>query len=130
MRSNRSESNSSVSSDGYYSCLLCASADLEIYLDGPERKLAASDLGPSRRDTDPGRILRCQVCRFGFRQTRPRDGELSQLYSELDNELYESEARGRAKTALRHLRIVRQYASPGSLLEVGCASGLFLSCAA
>jgi len=130
MRADRAESNPSVRSDGCHFCPLCADADVEIYLDGPERKLAASALGPSREDVSPGRILRCRNCRLGFRRTRPGDTELSQLYGELNNELYEAEAGGRSRTALRHLRIVRQYASGGRLLEVGCASGLFLSYAA
>lgn len=116
--------------DDSHSCPLCASADVGIYMEGHDRKMTASSLGPSRKDTSPGRILRCRACSLGFRQTRPGDEELSQLYSELDGEMYEAEARGRSNTALRHLRIVRQYSSPGRLLEVGCASGVFLDHAA
>ena len=114
----------------FHPCPLCGDANVEIYLDGQDRTLSASALGPSRRDTSTGRILRCRICRFGFRQLRPGEVELSQLYSGLDENVYESEARGRSKTALRHLSIVQQYSRPGRLLEVGCASGAFLGYAA
>jgi len=58
------------------------------------------------------------------------DEDLAQLYRVLDAKVYESESRGRKKTAHQHLKIVQQYRSPGRLLDVGCASGMFLRCAA
>ena len=61
---------------------------------------------------------------------RAEDEELLQLYRELDSSMYQLEVRGRSKTAVRHLTIVHGYLSPGRLLDVGCASGLFLRCAA
>jgi len=48
----------------------------------------------------------------------------------LDGEVYESDVAGRTKTARRHLAIVERFAPVGRLLDVGCASGLFLRCAA
>jgi SAM-dependent methyltransferase len=47
----------------------------------------------------------------------------------MDPGLYESESGGRAKTAARHLKIVERYQTPSRLLDVGCASGLFLNLA-
>jgi len=70
-------------------CPLCASEDLETYNDGEDRKLAASDLGSSRQNVAHGKILRCRACRFGFRQSRPAEDELSALYRDLDPKVYE-----------------------------------------
>jgi SAM-dependent methyltransferase len=103
---------------------------VEIYVEDQERVITPSALGPSRTDVSPGRILRCQSCRFGFRQARPNDEELGQLYVQLDSGLYETESQGRSTTARRQLKIIERYARhPGRVLDVGCASGLFLRCA-
>jgi len=52
------------------------------------------------------------------------------LYRELPGDLYDAESHGRARTAARHVRILQHYATPGRLLDVGCASGAFLCAAA
>jgi SAM-dependent methyltransferase len=108
-------------------CPICLGKRLEIYLEDQEHAITSSALGPSRTEVSPGRILRCQECRFGFRQARPTDDQLGQLYDHLDSGLYESESQGRSMTALRQLKIIERYAKPpGRLLDIGCASGLFL----
>lgn len=111
-------------------CPLCSGTDLETYLCGDDRKLDAADLGSSRKEISHGTILRCRTCCFGFRAFRSPDDEVSALYRKLDASVYERESRGRDKTARRHLRIVRRFVSAGRLLDVGCASGSFLRCAA
>lgn len=121
----------SQESSGAHSCLVCANAVTEIFRDdGAERSLTSSDLGSSRQTVSHGKILRCHRCGFGFRAYRPSEEELASLYRELDPVVYERESRGRTLTARRHLEIVREFVSQGRLLDVGCASGAFLSCAA
>jgi SAM-dependent methyltransferase len=44
----------------------------------------------------------------------------------MDPMVYESELRGRNRTARKHLEIVERHVRPGRILDVGCASGLFL----
>jgi SAM-dependent methyltransferase len=55
---------------------------------------------------------------------------MAELYRRMDPRVYEAEAAGRARTAARHLRIVQRHQPPGRILDVGCASGLFLKLAA
>lgn len=109
------------------SCIICRSPDLTVYLDDHKEELEPDGFGSSRRAISHGKILRCLKCGFGFRQIRASERQLAELYQRMDPGIYEAEASGRARTAARHLGIVRRYSSPGRILDVGCASGLFLS---
>jgi 2-polyprenyl-3-methyl-5-hydroxy-6-metoxy-1,4-benzoquinol methylase len=70
-----------------------------------------------------------KTCTLGFRQVRSNADELSEIYRKMDSSLYESEVFGRFKTAARHFRMVQRLCPPGRILDVGCASGLFLNLA-
>lgn len=111
-------------------CPICGSRSVELFRGGTDRALSAVAVGSSRTDTTVGRILRCRECGFGFSAARPQDSELADLYYDLDTEVYESEAQGRLWTAKRHLKIVQRHVRHGRLLDVGCASGMFISAAA
>jgi dolichol-phosphate mannosyltransferase len=113
-------------------CPVCESrdGDVTVWVAGNMADHSPSTLGPSRSDLSHGTILRCRVCQLGFLKHSPEPEELSHLYSSLPGEMYESEAQGRLQTARRHLRILHRYARPGRLLDVGCASGIFLTVAA
>ena len=52
--------------------------------------------------------------------------ELRNLYRQMDPKVYESELQGRNRTARKHLEIVQRHVRAGRILDVGCASGLFL----
>jgi SAM-dependent methyltransferase len=108
-------------------CPLCSEKTLELYLDGQDQTITSSALGSSRTEISPGRILRCQSCRFAFRQLRLSEEHLAQLYRHLDTRVYDSETKGRSRAAVGYLRIVERYMSaPGRILDIGCASGFFL----
>ena len=109
---------------------MCASGATGIYLDAVEETLDAGLIGSSRRSIAPGRILRCRECGFGFRETRFAAQQLADLYRHMDAGVYQAEVENRRRTGARHLRIVERFARPGRLLDVGCASGVFLSLAA
>lgn len=83
-------------------------------------------MGSSRQEVGYGQILRCKQCRLGFRASRVGEKELANLYADLDIEVYQSELRGRLATASRNLSIIRRYCPPSRLLDIGCASGMFL----
>src|SRR4030095_5017091 len=92
-------------------CPICSGKMLEIYIEDQDQMITSSMLGSSRTEVSPGRILRCQSCRFGFRQARPSDEHLAQLYQQLDTRVYESESDGRSSAAAGYTRIVERYAS-------------------
>src|SRR5438105_414530 len=110
-------------------CPICGSERQALYLDDGAEIVTADEFGSSRKTVSHGRILRCCSCGFGFRQVRPNERELARLYRQMDSTVYEAESAGRLKTATRHMKMVERYARPGRLLDVGCASGLFLSLA-
>lgn len=111
-------------------CPLCGGKSFDVYTDESNQRMTPSALGPSRTELSPGKILRCRNCRFGFRQLRPSDEQLARLYKQLDTRVYDSEIEGRSRSAVGQLKIVQQYANnTGRLLDIGCASGLFLKCA-
>lgn len=111
-------------------CPVCSAGNLVVFLDGANENLDSSELGSSRKGVSPGRILRCRECGFGFRQSRFNQEELTDLYRKMDPKIYQEELRGRERTAERHMRIVDKTGLSGRLLDVGCASGLFLTKAA
>ena len=107
-------------------CPVCEKTAFRVYLEGEGEALDSSAIGPSRKLTSPGRIVRCSECDFGFRQSRFTEQHLANIYRNMDPKLYEVELSGRRKTAARHLKIVRGYVREGRILDVGCASGTFL----
>ena len=111
-------------------CPVCEATDLKLYIEAPEAPLDASVFGSSRVSVSPGTILRCRNCGCGFRKNPLTQAELAQVYREMDPKTYEAESAGRARTALTHLALLHRFAESGRLLDVGCASGLFLDHAA
>jgi SAM-dependent methyltransferase len=107
-------------------CPICESSSIRTYVDAPNETLGPTSLGSSRVAVSHGTILRCQSCGFGFLASRLSEEELAQLYTQLDHQMYEAEAEGRARTAIQHFKIIHRHVSAGSLLDVGCASGGFL----
>jgi SAM-dependent methyltransferase len=108
-------------------CPVCAGHDLGVYLEGQDRTMTPRMIGSSRTDVNPGRILRCRQCRFGFREVPSSESELVELYRHMDSQLYNAEGKGRSTTSKAYLHMVQNYVRrKGRLLDVGCASGLFL----
>jgi dolichol-phosphate mannosyltransferase len=111
-------------------CPICGRDKLYTYLDAPTAKMDEKVMGSSRHSVAAGTVLRCRTCEFGFQQQRLSGKELSHLYRRMDTSAYKAEFDGRRRTAKRHFQIVSNYVPSGRLLDVGSASGLFLTEAA
>ncbi len=111
-------------------CLVCGGAALSVYFDDAEDSIDVTAIGSSRTILSPGKIMRCKTCGFAFRQNRFDELQIADLYRKMDTKVYQAEFNGRIRTAENHLRIVTRHlpsnTSPGAILDVGCASGLFL----
>ncbi len=72
-------------------------------------------------------VVRCTRC--GLVRSNPRDDDqtLRRVYSELCDEAYDAEDQNRTRVARDHLGLVTRYCpQPARLLDVGCATGLFV----
>lgn len=109
-------------------CPVCGNAEPIVYLEGVDEEIQVEMVGSSRTKLSHGRILRCVVCGLGYRAFRPPPETLATLYRTAKDDAYEAELVNRRRTAERHKRIVLQYCqTPGTVIDVGCASGAFLS---
>ncbi len=72
-------------------------------------------------------IHRCTQCGFIFEQVGSLDLESS--YISTEDPAYLEEEQGRKKTAERILKVLERRLPRGSLLDIGCFTGLFLSVA-
>lgn len=105
---------------------MCGSGETKLHLNGGD-DLSPESIGSSRTKLSHGRILRCSKCRSCFRSFRPDADQLGQLYRGADDLVYEGEFQNRSRTATRHRRIIEQHhPQPGTIVDVGCASGMFL----
>jgi 2-polyprenyl-3-methyl-5-hydroxy-6-metoxy-1,4-benzoquinol methylase len=114
-------------------CPVCGASTVKLHLDGAAHALDPAAFGSSRTELSFGRILRCCDCGFGFSESRPTEDQLRDLYCRMDVSAYERETRGRMRTARRHQKMLQRYyaGQPGTILDIGCASGRFLErCAA
>jgi SAM-dependent methyltransferase len=107
-------------------CPVCDSFDSTLYLDG-EDAIVPESVGSSRSKLSHGRILKCRNCGLCFRSFRPTPAQLADLYRAADDQVYEAETANRVKTAERHRKRISRYLQPpGTVLDIGSASGAFL----
>ncbi len=75
-------------------------------------------------------LYRCQSCSLVFSHPMPSRERLISLYSQVVDPEYEQEREGRGQNFLRILKFIeRLRPSKGWLLDVGCATGIFLELA-
>jgi len=114
-------------------CPVCSSSSLAPFKKSTFDFLRLSKEQIKITDSDYGKIWdlsRCQDCSHIFANPCPSPEFLSSLYSEVEDPLYEEEARGRSKNFLRILKHIERIHPPrGTLFDVGAATGIFLNLA-
>lgn len=76
-------------------------------------------------------IVRCADCGLLFTNPRDDDATLARVYAGLQDVVYDFEEDNRRRTAQAFFALVQQFhPQPARLLDIGCASGVFIEVAA
>jgi 2-polyprenyl-3-methyl-5-hydroxy-6-metoxy-1,4-benzoquinol methylase len=114
-------------------CPLCRSKKIELFKKGTINPRALIPENFKITDSHYGsrwNFSICRVCSYVFSNPTPREEDLVNFYSLLEDEEYSQEAEGRAKNFKTILKRLNKLKKPGNrLLDVGAASGIFLDLA-
>lgn len=72
------------------------------------------------------RIVECRRCGLVYANPVDEEAFILDQYRQVVDQQYVAEAEARARNFRRSLRTIRRYQSPGRILDVGCAAGIFL----
>lgn len=111
-----------------FPCPLCSSDHLKaIYPDNLKGNYPKLGYQFSSEYMKTYRVVRCKGCGHMF--CTPRHENLFQLYKNVEDPAYLQKSEDRIKTAKHVLEIIREHIPSGNLLDIGCATGDFLSVA-
>ena len=111
-----------------FPCPICGRQEhTELYPDtlGDQLPQFGYDFTPDHMRTY--RVVFCRNCRHGF--SSPRPAQLWQQYEKVEDLAYLHRQKERIISAQRVIRRILRYRSSGRLLDIGCATGDFLSVA-
>lgn len=74
----------------------------------------------------PEKIFRCNVCGLTFAQQDSNLSYYADGYSEMVDQEYIEEERGRRQSSIEILKRIERHKKKGRLLEIGCANGFFI----
>lgn len=75
-------------------------------------------------------IVKCNVCGMVYTNPQPEPGSLIDVYTEVEDPLYQEETAARERTFLKSLKQLQKYSvPPGRMLDVGCYTGVFMKVA-
>jgi 2-polyprenyl-3-methyl-5-hydroxy-6-metoxy-1,4-benzoquinol methylase len=113
-------------------CGLCGSTRFRVLYDAPASPAQNLREG-SRITTDVygayGRIVRCRDCGLVFKNPRHSDADIVWAYQDMEDHDYTAEEDCRSMNAHLSLRVIKRHVQEGRLLDVGCATGIFLNAA-
>ena len=113
-------------------CPLCGSEEVVFWKKGnfDYEKAEAEDFKIT--DSDYGlfpSLMRCENCELRFAAKMPSPTQLVRLYSEVVDPEYEGEKEGRGENFYRILTYMEKLKKPGTLLDVGSATGILMELA-
>jgi len=114
-------------------CALCGSEEYRLVYD---IKTGASQLGKREYKITAGalqadlKLLRCARCGLVYANPEASIELIKAQYSDLEDELYISEEKGRRIAARSVIKKISRFKKSGQLLEIGCAAGFLLDEAA
>lgn len=76
-----------------------------------------------------GQIVKCLECSLVYTNPRSKETDIAEVYSKVIDNKYLEEKDGRLLTFQKSLKEVEKYKTDGKLLDVGCATGIFLEVA-
>ncbi len=114
-------------------CPVCSGCRLRLFRKGTFDFLSLNKEHIKITDSDYGKIgdlTFCENCGHVFANPCPSPDFIHSLYGEIEDPLYEEEAKGRGKNFLRILSYLEKiHPGKGSLLDVGAATGILLNLA-
>jgi len=114
----------------HFNCNLCKSKDLKTIHPSTIPKTDSTKFSIACTSAGHGeyyQLVKCNQCRLYFSSPRPGAADLVSEYSKLSDDIYKQELAGRIRTFQKSLNNLLKYKSNGSLLDVGCSIGVFLS---
>lgn len=122
-------------------CNLCGGDDYRLFIPSTlERDLAPDSGGDWRAYACTsggygrhGPIVKCQHCGFVYATPRPQNHAVIDIYSAVEDPLYQQERAGRILTFEHHLQPLEAFTGPPAgrrLLDVGAYTGVFVEIAA
>lgn len=113
-------------------CGYCNSSDIEVLyaLSNGSASFSRRRLYSISEDDfcfSDAKVLKCRSCGLAYLFPKPDADYLHKAYETMEDSLYLAEEKGRAKSARLLLNKLSRIKKTGRLLDIGCASGIFLN---
>jgi 2-polyprenyl-3-methyl-5-hydroxy-6-metoxy-1,4-benzoquinol methylase len=113
-------------------CNLCKSSNLKVVYKATDKDSGNNNFSYACTNNQHGeyyQLVKCLNCGLKFSSPRPDADEIESGYAGVKDEVYKEELNGRVITFQRNLENISRYKRKGSLLDIGCSIGTFLSLA-
>ena len=111
------------------SCDYCKKSEYEIiYPASLDRPVSESNFGVFGELGEYPQIVKCSSCGLVYANPRDTTPNLQEKYRTLSVEDYLLEENSRRVTCMRDVKFISGFVNGGKILDIGCSSGIFLSC--